>query len=378
MLELQGRVVALAKSEPERHFVGRVRFAGGIVDSVLRGRHSPPAGVEQVDVGDAYIYPGLTDLHSHLGFATLPLWHEPTRTVGPWMHRDLWPGAASYKPAVSWPAYAYMKGAPEALLVYAQVRALAGGTTTIQGWPNANVAAAEPARAQRRRRHRPRRRADVGHQPHLGRARRSSGAARRWPHARVPPLRRAAREQGRPRVRRRRHGRLPPPPSDRHSLLRGRRRRVPPVEGARRARRPEATGRRRVVAVLEPVALQPDDRRGSRPSARRRGLARLRLGSVRHEEPARRVEGRAHLDPARRRRSHAVRARRDGDLDTRRPARPSVGRSRTGPARAGPPRRRAWCSPNATPTRGPTSCSPASRTCSSSSATAGRGTARAT
>ena len=100
------------------------------------------AGVEQVDVGDAYIYPGLTDLHSHLGFATLPLWHEKSRTVGPWMHRDLWPGAASYKPAVSWPAYAYMKGAPEALLVYAQVRALAGGTTTIQGWPNANVAAA--------------------------------------------------------------------------------------------------------------------------------------------------------------------------------------------------------------------------------------------
>ena len=142
MLELQGRVVALAKSDPEQHFVGRVRFANGVVDSVLRGRHSAPAGVEQVDVGEAYIYPGLTDLHSHVGFATLPLWHEPSRTVGPWMHRDLWPGAPSYKPAVSWPAYAYMKGAPEALLVYAQVRALAGGTTTIQGWPNANVAAA--------------------------------------------------------------------------------------------------------------------------------------------------------------------------------------------------------------------------------------------
>jgi cytosine/adenosine deaminase-related metal-dependent hydrolase len=142
MIELQGRIVALATSDPERHFVGRVRFADQVVDMVLQGRHPAPAGGVQVDVGDAYIYPGLTDLHSHLGFATLPLWHEPTRTVGPWMHRDLWPGAVSYKPAVSWPAYAYMKGAPEALLVYAQVRALAGGTTTIQGWPNANVAAA--------------------------------------------------------------------------------------------------------------------------------------------------------------------------------------------------------------------------------------------
>ena len=65
--------------------------------------------------------------------------HAPS---GPWLHRDLWPNAPSYKPAVSWPAYAYLKGAPEALLAYAQVRALAGGTTTIQGWPNANGAPA--------------------------------------------------------------------------------------------------------------------------------------------------------------------------------------------------------------------------------------------
>ena len=125
-------------ADAQQHFVGRVRFDGALVDKVLQGRHAPPAGVDQIDVGEAYVYPGLTDLHSHLGFATLPLWHEPARTSGPWLHRDLWPSAPSYKPAVSWPAYAYLKGAPEALLAYAQVRALAGGTTTIQGWPNAN------------------------------------------------------------------------------------------------------------------------------------------------------------------------------------------------------------------------------------------------
>lgn len=142
MLEVQGHIVPMTTDDTERHFVGRVRFDGGAVDTVLEGRSDPPSGVTQIDVGDAYVYPGLTDLHSHLGFATLPLWHEPTRTTGPWLHRDLWPNAPSYKPAVSWPAYAYLKGAPEELLVYAQVRALAGGTTTIQGWPNANAAAA--------------------------------------------------------------------------------------------------------------------------------------------------------------------------------------------------------------------------------------------
>jgi cytosine/adenosine deaminase-related metal-dependent hydrolase len=138
VLEIQGRIVAMAAADPHRHAVGRVRFDGAVVSQVLDGRHSPPAGVTQVDVGDAYVYPGLTDLHSHIGFATLPLWHEPKRTSGPWLHRDLWPSAPSYKPNVSWPAYAYLKGAPEELLAYAQVRALAGGTTTIQGWPNAN------------------------------------------------------------------------------------------------------------------------------------------------------------------------------------------------------------------------------------------------
>jgi cytosine/adenosine deaminase-related metal-dependent hydrolase len=137
-LEIQGHIVPVADTDPQRHFSGRVRFDGAVVDKVLTARHAPSSGVRQIDVGDAFVYPGLTDLHSHLAFATLPLWHEPARTSGPWLHRDLWPSAPSYKPGVSWPAYAYLKGAPEALLAYAQVRALAGGTTTIQGWPNAN------------------------------------------------------------------------------------------------------------------------------------------------------------------------------------------------------------------------------------------------
>ncbi len=148
-LELQGRLVPLASGDPDAHFIGRVRFRAGdpphetvpVVDQVKAQRAAPPDGenVRQVDVGDSYIYPGLTDLHSHLGFATLPMWEDQHRKDSgrPWLHRDLWPGADSYKPNVSWPAYAYMKGAPEALLAYAQVRALAGGTTTIQGWPPA-------------------------------------------------------------------------------------------------------------------------------------------------------------------------------------------------------------------------------------------------
>lgn len=154
-LELQGRLAPLDAADPDAHFIGRVRFeppsdgesveaapTGITVERVKARRASAPEGVVQVDVGESFVYPGLTDLHSHLGFATLPMWHEPARTKGPWLHRDLWPSAPSYKESVSWPAYAYLKGAPEALLAYAQVRALAGGTTTIQGWPPAKGVAA--------------------------------------------------------------------------------------------------------------------------------------------------------------------------------------------------------------------------------------------
>jgi cytosine/adenosine deaminase-related metal-dependent hydrolase len=136
-LELAGRIVALTPENPERVFVGRVGFAEGSVAYTKPRRSPPTAGSTYIDVGDSFIYPGLIDLHSHIGYNALPLWRLQTRVV-PWLHRDQWPGAATYKEKVSWPAYAYLKGAPEALMTFVQVRALAGGTTAIQGWPPAN------------------------------------------------------------------------------------------------------------------------------------------------------------------------------------------------------------------------------------------------
>ncbi len=134
--EVQGHIVPLTKARPDSTFAGRVRMSGDRIERVLHRRFPPPTGFTQVDVGDAFVYPGLIDMHSHLGYAPLPMWSEPSRPADrPWLNRNNWPNAKTYKPAVSWPGYAYMKGAPEALLAYAQVRALAGGTTAIQGWP---------------------------------------------------------------------------------------------------------------------------------------------------------------------------------------------------------------------------------------------------
>ncbi len=142
---LEGRVVPLASGNERRTFNGRVYVPDssdgvGRIEAVKRSGQAVPAGYANapvVDVGDAFIYPGLIDLHSHLGYNTLPLWTQPNEPR-PFLHHDIWPGRSSYKPRVSWPAWVLAKAAPEALLNYVQVRALAGGTTAIQGWPSAN------------------------------------------------------------------------------------------------------------------------------------------------------------------------------------------------------------------------------------------------
>jgi 5-methylthioadenosine/S-adenosylhomocysteine deaminase len=140
-LVVAGRVAPMHPAEPQASFVGRVYLDDdGTVSEVSTSAQPGPAGFDtapEVDVANAFIYPGLIDLHSHLGYASLPLWTEPTQET-PFRHHNDWTDEPSYKPSITWPSYLLAAGAPEALLVYAQVRALAGGTTAIQGWPTMN------------------------------------------------------------------------------------------------------------------------------------------------------------------------------------------------------------------------------------------------
>jgi len=119
-------------------FPGRVWLDDdGAVAGVTPAGAPGPVGFSQapvVDVGDAVVHPGFVDLHSHLAYNALPLWAEPTQRV-PYAHHDSWPGEVSYRPRIGWPAWTLLNRAPESVMAYVQVRALAGGTTTIQGWP---------------------------------------------------------------------------------------------------------------------------------------------------------------------------------------------------------------------------------------------------
>lgn len=140
-LALRGTLVPIRKSAPRDVFPGTIYIGDdGRIDGVKEAGQAPPpgfAGISVVDLGDAFIYPGLIDLHSHIGYNALPLWTQPGEPR-PFLHHDIWPNRSTYAARVGWPAWVLAKAAPEALMVYVQVRALAGGTTGIQGWPIVN------------------------------------------------------------------------------------------------------------------------------------------------------------------------------------------------------------------------------------------------
>jgi cytosine/adenosine deaminase-related metal-dependent hydrolase len=140
-LVLTGRIVPLDGADPDAVFAGRVFIDDqGTIEAVIRGNVTGPTGfttAPAIDVGDAFVLPGLIDLHNHVGYNTLPLWAEP-RQQTPFAHHDSWTRAPTYQSSISWPANALVQAAPEAALAYVQLRALVGGTTAIQGWPIAS------------------------------------------------------------------------------------------------------------------------------------------------------------------------------------------------------------------------------------------------
>jgi 5-methylthioadenosine/S-adenosylhomocysteine deaminase len=142
-LVIEGRIVPLQKADPDAAFDGRVYLDDhGTIERVTVGNGDVPPGFATapvVDVGDAFVLPGLIDLHNHVGYNALPLWTEPTQET-PFAHHDSWTRADSYQASISWPANALVQTEPEALLAHVQLRALVGGTTAIQGWPTANRA----------------------------------------------------------------------------------------------------------------------------------------------------------------------------------------------------------------------------------------------
>ena len=291
-LIIKGRIVTLDKRsrviEDGALYVG----ADEKIAAIRKASEPAPEGFESARVLDTggSVYPGLIDLHNHIAYNTLPLWASPTRTE-PWGTRDQWPDDPDYKPSISLPANAYAKLAGEATLKYVETKAVIGGTTAIQGsakvpnydgWLVRNVEKETFKKAKKisvrqsvRELEKPadfakyRKAMDDGYSfiYHLAEGKDPSlieefdGGQEEQAAAQAPAG---------------------------HPLL-------GPDRG--RVREVEPEGHDRLVAVLEPVALRPHHPGGQGGRGRAADLPRRRLVAVGGQEPARRAQGRRHLQP---------------------------------------------------------------------------------
>jgi 5-methylthioadenosine/S-adenosylhomocysteine deaminase len=107
---------------------GYVVVEDGKIASVGKAK---PEGVDVLETGGV-ILPGLTDLHGHPEYNVFAAWEPPKEYV----NRYAWRGSKEYQLVVKEP-WAKLTGAPESLLReltrYAEIRALVGGVTAIQG-----------------------------------------------------------------------------------------------------------------------------------------------------------------------------------------------------------------------------------------------------
>lgn len=136
MLALAGRIVTFDPDQPD--LADGVLYVGdGKIVSVSDRKAQPPAafaGVKPIEV-DGALYPGLIDLHSHILYNLRTLW-APGDRIEPYTSHNQWPDADTYSQEITAPARVWSKSpAAREVLAYAEAKAIAGGTTAIQGAP---------------------------------------------------------------------------------------------------------------------------------------------------------------------------------------------------------------------------------------------------
>ena len=125
-LLLRGKIVQPDGTGLDRY----VLVKDGIIKSVSRGRPSLSRDAILVELGhNDWIYPGLIDLHTHTDYNVLPLWQTDK---APFVNRFAWRADDDYRTVVSGGHDLIIKDQRTAVAVFAELQAIAGGTTTIQ------------------------------------------------------------------------------------------------------------------------------------------------------------------------------------------------------------------------------------------------------
>lgn len=125
---LKGTVVTMdGTAEPKP---GLVVVQNGKVKAVLPANAAIPAGAAVVDT-KGFIYPGLMNMHDHIAYNYLKLYDLPKH----YKNHDEWPNGPDYAREVNNPNVVVKKLADRVAEAqkYAEIRAILGGTTSIQG-----------------------------------------------------------------------------------------------------------------------------------------------------------------------------------------------------------------------------------------------------
>ncbi|MDC0340522.1 amidohydrolase family protein [Candidatus Poseidoniaceae archaeon] len=151
---LKGRVVTI-EGETSVINQGNIMVRDGMIDGVWSTGSAIPNGVDLTNVPivetDGTIYPGLIDLHNHMHYNHIPLWDfdvhlsESQRSAeGGYTNRGQWGNNYDYQPSITWMKNNVQSnnqwGMATEQMKYAEVQAIAGGVTAVQGSPSGNDA----------------------------------------------------------------------------------------------------------------------------------------------------------------------------------------------------------------------------------------------
>ena len=152
---LKGRVVTM---DGETNVIndGNVMIRDGKITGVWASNANPPAGVDFADVPivntDGTIYPGLIDLHNHVHYNHIPLWDFDVHLSdaqqseeGGYTNRYQWGNNWDYGPSITWMKTNiqsnYRWDMASEQMKYAEVQAVSGGVTAMQGSPSSGTQA---------------------------------------------------------------------------------------------------------------------------------------------------------------------------------------------------------------------------------------------
>ena len=135
---------------------GNVMVRDGKITGVWASNANPPAGVDFSDVPivntEGTIYPGLIDLHNHVHYNHIPLWDfevhlsdSQKSEEGGYTNRYQWGNNWDYGPSITWMKTNiqsnYRWDMASEQMKYAEVQAVSGGVTAMQGSPSSGTQA---------------------------------------------------------------------------------------------------------------------------------------------------------------------------------------------------------------------------------------------